>query len=151
MATKKRTAKKRSPGVTGGAYPDVPYSEALADRICEQLADGKSLRSICRQPGMPCKAAVFRWLARYEQFAKQYTAAREAQADAYFDEVVDISDNQRLDPQARRVMIDARKWAAGKMRPKLYGDSMKLMGDRENPVRVEFERIERVVVDPAAT
>jgi hypothetical protein len=38
------------------------YTEALAEEICLRLAEGESLVSICREEGMPRRAAVFRWL-----------------------------------------------------------------------------------------
>jgi hypothetical protein len=36
------------------------YTKALGDRICAQIAEGKSLRTICDNPDMPDKATVFR-------------------------------------------------------------------------------------------
>lgn len=138
MATKKPAAKQRprSPGVTRGHAPDILYTDALADRICEQLADGMSLRAICAQPGMPQKTQVFRWVARYEEFAKAYAAARDAQADALFDELLDVADDKTEDAQSRRVRIDARKWYLSKMRPQKYGEALKLSGDKDAPLMV---------------
>lgn len=39
------------------------FSDELADRICTELAGGRSLRSICEDESMPDKSQVFRWLA----------------------------------------------------------------------------------------
>jgi hypothetical protein len=33
-----------------------------------------------------------------------------------------IADETHTDPNCRRIRIDARKWYAGKLRPKVYGD-----------------------------
>lgn len=122
------------------------FSQATADTICERLADAKSLRSICLDETMPSAATVCRWLAdeRYSSFREQYTRAREAQADAIFDEILHIADTQvegeriKIDADGneeitredmlghRRLQIDARKWMAGKLAPKKYGDKLEL-------------------------
>ena len=107
--------------------------------ICEGIADGRSLRSICEAEDMPSKSAVFRWLAANEAFRDQYARAREAQADALFDEILGIADDGQNDTYTdedgnvrtnqdviarSRLRVDARKWMAGKLRPKVYGDKI---------------------------
>lgn len=98
------------------------FTEELALKICDLLSDGTSLRKICAKAEMPAKITVLKWLATKPEFAAQYNAAREMQADSIFDEIKDIADDRKLDAQDKRVRIDARKWIAGKMRPKKYGD-----------------------------
>ncbi|WP_409517273.1 hypothetical protein [Diaphorobacter sp.] len=44
----------------------------MAERICERLADGESLRSICLGEKMPSKTTVFRWLRQFDSFRDQY-------------------------------------------------------------------------------
>ena len=99
------------------------FSQEIVDAICERLSEGESLRSICRADDMPSKATVFRWLSSRPEFSDQYARARETQADVIADEILSISDEEP-DPQKARVRIDARKWLAGKMRPKVYGDKV---------------------------
>jgi hypothetical protein len=119
------------------------YTDDIATKICEELIEGRSLRSICLADDMPSAGTVCRWLSEKDNFREQYARAREAQADTLFDEILDISDDgtndwmERLDPgtganlgwkengeamQRSRLRVDARKWMAGKMRPKVYGD-----------------------------
>lgn len=118
------------------------YSQELCDIICERLGDGESLRSICSDDGMPRKATVFRWLKKHEDFRDQYARARETQADSLADEILTIADDGQNDWMERnageskawvengealnrsRIRIDARKWLAGKMKPKVYGDKV---------------------------
>lgn len=119
------------------------YSVKVADVICERLAEGRSLNSICQAEDMPHKATVFRWLSSHDEFRDQYARAREAQADVLFDEILDIANTPiegtktKLDKDGevvevskgdmiehRRLQIDARKWMAGKLRPKVYGDKL---------------------------
>jgi hypothetical protein len=115
------------------------YTEEVAARICEELSAGRSLRTICADDGMPDKATVFRWLAAHETFRDQYARAREAQADAMLEEIIEISDDGSNDTytdeqgQKRteqdviarsRLRVEARKWAMSKMAPKKYGDKI---------------------------
>lgn len=133
----------------------VQFSQETFDAICERIADGESLRSICADEDMPNKATVFRWLADDTKLSDQYARARESQADALFDEILDIADNARNDWMARsgdddggytlngehiqrsKLRIDARKWMAGKMRPKVYGD--KLDVDHKGSVTINVD------------
>lgn len=133
------------------------YTAEMADTICERLAGGESLRSICAEEGMPSQSMVFRWLGQNEAFREQYAHAREAQADALFDDILEISDDGRNDWMARlgekdagwavngehiqrsRLRVDARKWMASKLAPKKYGDKLAIGGDdAAGPVRMEI-------------
>lgn len=119
------------------------FSQETADAICEKLADGESLRSICLADEMPAKSTVFKWLGQHSDFADQYARAREAQADTLADDIVDIADDgtndwmkrQRDDGTTEDVLnhehiarsklrVDARKWVAAKLKPKKYGDKI---------------------------
>lgn len=81
---------------------------------------------------MPSRPTVCRWLMQREDFRNQYARAREEQADALFDEVVAIADMADAESvQQARLRIDARKWVAGKLRPKVYGD--KVLNEHSGP------------------
>lgn len=98
------------------------YTKALAALICSKIAEGQSLRSICREDDMPGMTTVFEWLGSKPEFAEQYAHARDAQADALADEIVDIADTEE-DAAKARVRVDARKWVASKLKPKKYGNN----------------------------
>ena len=135
----------------------IPTPELL-QTICEQLSEGLSLRAICAKEEMPSVGTVCRWLSEDRAFAEQYARAREAQADAIFDEILDIADDssndwidtkdgERFNAEAAarsRIRIDARKWMAGKLRPKVYGEKV----DVEHSGNLAVETIKRVIVDP---
>jgi hypothetical protein len=109
------------------------FNEAIAGEICERIADGDSLRSICEGADYPERRTVFRWLAdpQHAEFRRQYALAREASADADDDDIRDMAkrvEAGKLEHQAARVAIDAKKWSAGKRKPKVYGDKMALVG-----------------------
>ena len=131
------------------ARPTI-FTEELGDLICERLACGESMRSICRDEDMPCVASVFGWMRKDEEFLAQYARAKEESADALVEDMLDIADNQVdqplivegemvYDKDGKKVMVkdansiaharlrvDTRKWSASKLKPKRYGDSTNL-------------------------
>lgn len=133
------------------------YSTEKADYICGQLADGKSLRTICRQEDMPSMPTVFKWLRERPEFLAQYARAREDQADAFAEEISEIADDGTNDwmethgkdgstgwvlngehIQRSRLRVDARKWIASKLKPKKYGDKVELSGDKDAPLELRL-------------
>lgn len=101
------------------------FSEEIADIICQGIMEGKGLRAICAVDGMPAPSTVYTWLTQYPAFQEQYSRAREVQADGFADEIIHIADTEP-DPQVARNRIDARKWLAGKLRPRRYGDRVEV-------------------------
>jgi hypothetical protein len=134
-AKTKAVACDATPADVKRAVKPTKYSNEEAERICDWIASGKSLRSYCKLPGTPTKSTVLHWRSTDKAFADQYARAREEQADTHAEEILEIADNQELDPNARRVMIDARKWIASKLKPKVYGD--KLQADVSGTVTLE--------------
>lgn len=157
-AKKKPVAKSKAAGsavrgrntVKTVGRPTV-YSDLVAGKLCAYIADGMSLRNVCKQPGMPSTATVMRWLADDSKvaFREQYACAREAQADLLAEQILDIADEEctmvRADKHGsndddgegrtevvfdstavarNRLRVDARKWLASKMAPKKYGDKL---------------------------
>lgn len=102
------------------------FTTAKGNKICEEIAAGKSLRKVCKSQDMPNMSTVLRWIADDPVFCEQYTRAREAQADHFVDEIIDIADKSDLNADDKRIRIDARKWVAGKQRPKKYGDKQQV-------------------------
>jgi len=142
------------------------FNQEIASGICERIADGESLRSICASDDMPAKSTVFKWLTQQKGFADQYAHAREAQADTLFDEMLDIADDARNDWMERngkddagweangehiqrsKLRLEARKWMAGKLRPKKYGDKITQEHTGADGGPVMIQRIERVIKNP---
>lgn len=140
------------------------YAPDVKDAVCEHIASGKSIREIAKLDGMPSMPTVFRWLTEDKLFQEQYARAREAQADTLFEEMLEIADDATNDwmerngqdnagwqlngehVQRSKLRIEARKWMAGKLRPKVYGDKVELAGPGGGPI--QFEKIVREVVDP---
>jgi len=98
------------------------YTEEMANRICDKLTEGVSLRKLCMMDEFPVASTVYVWLDRFPDFAEKYARAREAATEDMLEEILEIADREGLDPQEKRVRIDTRKWAMGKLKPKKYGD-----------------------------
>ena len=103
----------------------IEYRQRVTDFVCDLLAEGKTLTSICMDnlKDVPRKNNFLKWLAADECLRNQYACAREAQADYIAEQTIDIADTE-TDPQVARVRIDARKWFASKVAPKKYGDKI---------------------------
>ena len=94
------------------------YSTEIVETICCLLAEGRSLRNICKQEDMPSFRTVVRWaLDPYLDFWHQYQRARQIQSEVIADEILEIADslNNVNDIPFVKLKIDARKWAAGRM------------------------------------
>lgn len=108
------------------------YTDEMGDKICDLLTQGMSLRKICADPEMPCASAVYVWLDRFPSFAERYTRAREAATEDMLEDILSIADDPALDAQEKRVRIDTRKWAMGKLKPKKYGEKQQVeVGNKE--------------------
>ncbi|WP_312165905.1 hypothetical protein [Massilia timonae] len=121
------------------------YKPKLAAQFCAAVAEGdKSIRAICKLPGMPSKATVFRWLADNEEFRKLYELAKDEQADTFIDEIVEIADSARGTKTAvakAKLQIYARVEAAQKMKPRKYGRQLQLTGDGGGPVQHQVSKL----------
>lgn len=135
------------------------FTPEIGKAICQKIAEGSGLRTICREEGFPSPATVYSWLLQAVRpeseedmkiFLEQYTQARAHQAEVYADDVIEISDDSTNDTQLdeegneitnfdniqrSRLRIDARKWLAGKLKPKKYGESITHKGDAEQPLQ----------------
>src|SRR5579859_5590393 len=97
------------------------YSQETADIICERLAAGESLRTICDSENIPSFVTVFKWLADRPAFLQQYARAREIQAEHMAEEILRIADSATgEDYNAARLQVDSRKWLLSKLQPKKY-------------------------------
>ncbi len=101
------------------------YTPALADQICAEIEDGKSLHSVCKRKSMPSRDAVFSWLRLHQDFSDNYVRARQTLAAKEFEEMRDLEARilaKEVDAHAGRVVLDSMKWRLARMDPKVYGD-----------------------------
>lgn len=120
--------------------------KAIVEDVCRQMAEeGKSLRSILKQNGMPAMSTFFSWLkgedAESKHYARAYEDAIELRADFHFEEIFTIADSVGDDMienedgimmvnhkviQRDRLRVEARKWALARMNPKKFGDKVQV-------------------------
>lgn len=118
------------------------FTPELADRICHELAQGRSMRSVCKDEDMPSMSSVFKWLRENKEFSQQYARAKEESADAMAEEILDIADDGSNDfmlitkgdneyvvenkewTNRSKLRVDTRKWIMSKFKPKKYADKI---------------------------
>lgn len=120
------------------------YTQERAEKICALIAEGISVRTICKMDGMPETGTFYRWLRVYPEFMQQYACAKEDQADALAEEMLDIADDGTNDwmelndkkgecigyqvngehVQRSRLRVETRKWLLAKQKPKKFGDGL---------------------------
>lgn len=133
------------------------FTKELASRICERLAAGESLRSICRLTDMPSESTVRTWaLDNLHGFSAQYARAREIGYHGLFDEILEIADTTQEGVKTvvkltgsetthgdmidhRRLRVDARKWMLARALPKIYGDKLEVGGPNGGPIAVSWQ------------
>ena len=103
------------------------YPQSIRADILAEIATGRSLRSVCRDEGMPSIRQVMVWLDEDEEFAQQYARAMLVRADVKFDELDEVSQKAEdcesaVKVAGLRLKADNIKWQLARMNAKKYGD-----------------------------
>src|ERR1700689_245822 len=78
------------------------YGVEIVQSICEQIAEGSSLRTICKRPGLPALSTLLLWLNQVTGFWERFTRACELRAQVHAEEILAIADDSRRDYVERR-------------------------------------------------
>lgn len=120
------------------------FTQDIADEICRVVStctDG--LKKMCgKREHWPDPETIHGWRLSFPNFANQYAHAKCIQADLLAEECIDIADSiendTTIDPETgkmkcdhewvarSRLRLDARKWIACKLLPKVYGDKQQV-------------------------
>lgn len=158
---KKKPAAKKLPAPKRPVGRPSKYTEALAERICEMIASGSSLRTVAKTEGMPMVATMFSWMRQHPEFLKQYEQAKQEQADALAEDMLDIADDGTNDwmevhdkdgnsvgyklngehVQRSKLRIETRKWIAERMKPKKYGAKVDVAHGMTDPMAALLSRM----------
>lgn len=127
------------------------YSDEVASELCERIAMGETLTSICREERMPDPRTVWKWRQVRPDFNAQFAQARVDQMHAWADQIVNLADDSEGDfkvtvpldsPELERIeskqavtfkftrrhvsrtaqMIDVRKWLMARYAPEDFSD-----------------------------
>lgn len=151
----KKPAKTRKPAAPAKPPGRVTtFTQEVAGRICERLADGEPLRQICRDESMPAWRTVYDWKDAHADFAARIVRAREAGHDAIAQQCLEIADETGNDTlitengerantewiSRSKLRIETRLKLLAKWDPKRYGDKLDLNhgGQGDNPVNMNW-------------
>lgn len=87
------------------------YTAALADRIVELIASGKSERQIAKMEGMPCRRTIMNWKTAHPEFLRATIEARAASAEIFNDRRMEKA--QRLYEEAMARMKSGEGFPRG--------------------------------------
>ena len=138
----------------------TPYkwTPEIEEEILDRIAKGQSVVDICEDDWLPSQRTLYRRLEADEEFRQKYARARDMQADTLFDEILQIADDGRNDWMERKsaenpgwvengealrrseIRINARKWMAGKLRPKVYGEKIGLTDGEGGPLQIVVKK-----------
>jgi hypothetical protein len=128
--------------------------ERIASLVIEGVATrSDGLRALCAEHGVSV-GRFMDWVDSSPELAERYARAKQLQAELLAAEIVAIADESEvvaqyqgeqvkldLSPtaiQRNRLRVDARKWVASKLLPKVYGDKIAVGGaDDLPPVQVQ--------------
>lgn len=104
--------------------PRLKYSDELADRMCSEIAIGRSVKDVCDNEDWSCsESSFYLWMMQNDYFAEKYTRAKEAAQEVEAEKMRQIADEATPETvNVARLQIDTRKWIAARQAPKKYGD-----------------------------
>ncbi len=112
------------------------HPEKIWPEILEQIANGASLATALKRPGMPSYALAKLHLRANPELRAAYDAAVRDRADHMAEELIELADTpipNDLEPAARsawvqwqRVRLDARKWLASRTFRQAWGERVDL-------------------------
>ena len=105
------------------------YSGVLADIICQRIAEGESLTTICKEEAMPGIATIYKWRRSNEDFQEALSFAYTDRANYYHDQALKEAEaaTSKDDAVVQRLKSDINKWAAEKGDPDRFGSRTKLV------------------------
>ena len=120
----------------------------VIERLLEGIADGQTLRALCREEGMPNWRTVYDWIDADAELAARFERAREIGFDAIAEDILTNVDNvvaigEHI--QRSKLQVETRLKLLAKWHPKKYGDKQDVnIGNKEG----ETLKVEAKPVDP---
>ena len=140
--------------------PGIAYSDGLLASILDRVANGESLSSVCDADDMPSRKSFFQWVKDRPEIQAQYEFAIQMRADKLAEDILAIADdgmsdtytdengNERTNQEViarSRLRVDARKWLAGKMAPKKYGDKLDVEANLTGTVVIQASALDEKI------
>lgn len=147
------------------ARRSAPYTTELAERILAELREGRSLRDVCRDDGMPTSGTVLDWEASdRDGFRARYHRARDIGYQIRAEELDEIAADGRYDYIERvnkdgsiervldrehvsrsRLQLEHGRWSLTNMLPRLYGKRVEVTATHEHGVSTALAQVMKVI------
>lgn len=175
-ATKKAMPRKKVAKASGGEETTKRkrgrpsrYTVELADEIISRIAQGETLRAICRDEHMPGWVTVYSWRETVPGFAERLARARDDGEEAIAQECMEIADSAKNDwmethgqddvgyklngehVQRSKLRIETRLKLLAIWNPKKWGAKVDLNHgvQPENPLAKLLEQVQGTPMRPA--
>ena len=148
----------------------MAYSREVAHAICDMIATGKTLDSICDMDGMPAASTLRSWVMDdIDGLGAVSARAYEMGCHAIAGQALAIADDGRNDwmrdndpdnegyrlngehVQRSKLRIETRMRLIGKWLPKVYGERTHQMVSAPDGGPVQITEIKRTIIDPVSS
>jgi hypothetical protein len=99
-------------------------TQKQVDTVMDMLAKGEHLLDALKRAEISRPSAWYNHLASDPALSEMYTRVREANWQVIGDQFLALADDTSIEPNSRRIMVDARKWLLSKVLPKQYGERL---------------------------
>jgi len=173
-AGKAATAKVKKPARTSTPKPKTKAAlqrewfarVGALDEFMAYVCAGGHLNGFCKLHGFSY-TGMLEFIHADSSRSEMYARARQERADLLADEIVDIADEECTVVEVEdgvttvgistalvnrnKLRVDARKWVASKLKPRVYGDKLELSGEIGTPTKLSddqlLERLQRFGVN----
>lgn len=143
--------------VMRAATRDFLADSDRVDELLEALAEGESLRDLCKRWGLVYPTTM-RFLA--EHYAEEYEAAKIVRADSALDEMADVEraltrhvQKEGMDFNSARELLRSKQWRAERLNPRRYSPKQTIDMNVTDKTRLHLDALRKltvVQVQPAA-
>lgn len=122
---------------------DVPTAKLFCQLLCEGNSEKQAIESLAGNadsiPGLSANT-IMRWRAGFSVFGEMISMAKVIRTHTYIEDIIDIADDASDDAimgaagpmingkaiRRAEIMINTRKWIAGKINPRDFGDKTQM-------------------------
>lgn len=125
---------------------------SVANEIIERIADGESLKDVCKSVGVS-RATFYRWANANQEFSAQYQWARVCAGLTQGDNMVHLaseamkqlrhSEDGPLNMDAAAIILKASPWLAERLAPGVYNQKQASGGQGGTQPKIEFSQADQ--------
>lgn len=107
--------------------------------ICQLVKQGKTMKQVCEEDGMPPLEVLSHWQRMDRMFAEELKIARRERAEFYHDQAMDIATKaahgmHKDEVPAASLAAKIYQWGAEKAKPDSYGAKVTHEGSETKPI-----------------